>query len=185
MYTLLLLLATTGMRISEALQLNIMDVDLDRGVLFVRQSKFKKSRLLPVSEGTLAFLRQYLQLRLSIADGNNHSPLFISGLGKRYSASTIRDMFRQLAVGAQICSFNQRGPRLHDFRHTFAVTRLLLWYREGVNVMARLPLLTTYLGHSQVADTQVYLQATGELLTEADRRFHSFAYKLLPRGGRP
>jgi integrase len=73
----------------------------------------------------------------------------------------------------------------HDFRHTFAVTRLLLWYREGVNVMARLPLLSAYLGHAQAAGTQVYLQATGELLAEADRRFHSFAYKLLPGGGRP
>jgi integrase len=185
MYTVLLLLATTGMRISEVLQLNIMDVDLARGVLFVRQSKFKKSRLIPVSEGTLALLRQYLQLRLSVTDGNNHAPFFISGLGKRYSASTIRDMFRQLASGAQIRCFNQIGPRLHDFRHTFAVTRLLLWYREGVNVMARLPLLSAYLGHAQAAGTQVYLQATGELLAEADRRFHSFAYKLLPGGGRP
>ena len=63
------------------------------------------------------------------------------------------------------------------------VTRLLLWYREGADVMARLPLLSTYLGHAQVGDTQVYLQATAELLTEADRRFHSFAHELLPEGG--
>jgi len=86
-------------------------------------------------------------------------------------------------IGSQIHSPNQSRPRLHDFRHSFAVTRLLLWYREGVNVMARLPLLSTYLGHAQVSDTQVYLQATAELLTEADRRFHSFVRELLPGGG--
>jgi integrase/recombinase XerD len=181
MHTLLLLLATTGMRISEALHLNLKDVDLDRGVLFVHQSKFRKSRLIPVSEGTLAFLRQYLQRRLSVADGNNQAPLFISGLGQRYSPSSIRAMFHQIMIGSQIHSPNQSRPRLHDFRHSFAVTRLLLWYREGV--MARLPLLSTYLGHAQVSDTQVYLQATAELLTEADRRFHSFVRELLPGGG--
>jgi integrase len=183
MHTLLLLLATTGMRISEALQLNLKDVDLDGGVLFVRQSKFKKSRLIPVSEGTRVFLRQYLQRRLSVGDGHNQAPLFISGLGQRYSSNYVRAMFRQIVTGARIRSPNQKGPRLHDFRHTFAVTRLLLWYREGADVMARLPLLSTYLGHAQVGDTQVYLQATAELLAEADRRFHTFARELLPVGG--
>jgi len=184
MHTLLLLLATTGMRISEALQLNLDDVDLTRGVLFVRQSKFKKSRLIPVSEGTLALLRRYLQRRLSVADGHSHAPLFISGLGQRYSKTYVAVMFRQIALAARIASPGQKGPRLHDFRHTFAVTRLLLWYREGADVMARLPLLSTYLGHAQVGGTQVYLQATAELLAEADRRFHSFARELLAGGGR-
>jgi integrase/recombinase XerD len=183
MHTLLLLLATTGMRISEALQLNLKDVDLDRGVLFIRQSKFKKSRLIPVSEGTLALLRRYLQRRLSVSDGHSQAPLFISGLGQRYSRTYVAVMFRQIALTVGIGSAGKKRPRLHDFRHTFAVTRLLLWYREGADVMARLPLLSTYLGHAQVGDTQVYLQATAELLTEADRRFHSFARELLPEGG--
>lgn len=183
MHTLLLLLATTGMRISEALQLTLKNVDLDRGVLFVRQSKFRKSRLIPVSEGTLVLLRQYLQCRLRVADGHDQAPLFISGLGQRYSYSCVAAMFRQIAIEARIGSPNQKGPRLHDFRHTFAVTRLLLWYREGGDVMARLPLLSTYLGHAQVGDTQVYLQATADLLAEADRRFHRFARELLPGGG--
>jgi len=183
MHTLLLLLATTGMRISEALQLNIKDVDLDRGLLFVRRSKFKKSRLIPVSERMQAFLRQYLQRRLSVASGHDQAPLFISGLGQRYSPTYVRQMFSKIAKQAQIGSPGHKKPRLHDFRHTFAVTRLLLWYREGADVAARLPLLSTYLGHAQVRDTQVYLQATAELMAEADRRFHCYARELLSEGG--
>jgi integrase/recombinase XerD len=185
MHALLLLLATTGLRISEALRLNLQEVDLERGVLSVHQSKFKKSRLVPVSAGTLAVLQQYFQCRLGVAGAQPQAAFFVSGLGKGYSSSYVEAMFRQIAIEAKLHPPNQRGPRLHDFRHTFAVTRLLLWYREGTNVMARLPLLSTYLGHARVSDTQVYLQATAELLTEAHHRFHNFAREVLAEGGRP
>jgi integrase/recombinase XerD len=183
MHTLLLLLATTGLRISEALRLTLQDVDLDQGVLCVRQSKFKKSRLVPVSTGTLAILHQYLKRRLSVAAGHPQDAFFVSGLGKAYSSSYVETMFRQIAIAAKIHLPTQKGPRLHDFRHSFAVTRLILWYRQGINVMARLPLLSTYLGHAQVSDTQVYLQATADLLLEAHHRYHRFAHDLLPEGG--
>ncbi len=76
-----------------------------------------------------------------------------------------------------------RGPRLHDLRATFAVTRLLQWYRDGDNVMSRLPLLSTYLGHACISDTEVYLRITTALLLEASGRFHAFAQDLLPDGG--
>ena len=183
MHTLLLLLATTGMRISEALRLTLEDVDLEQGILRVRQSKFKKSRIIPVSAGTLAVLEKYLKRRLRVADDHPQAAFFVSGLGKGYSTSYVQTTFRQITIQAKIHSPNQRGPRLHDFRHSFAVTRLLLWYRQDANVMARLPLLSTYLGHSQVSDTQVYLQATADLFTEAQNRFHDFARELLPEGG--
>ncbi|MDA8317019.1 MAG: hypothetical protein M0010_17890, partial [Actinomycetota bacterium] len=76
-----------------------------------------------------------------------------------------------------------RGPRLHDLRATFAVTRLLEWYRDGEDVMARLPLLSTYLGHARVSGTEVYLRITTALLQEANTRFHAFAQDLLPTPG--
>jgi integrase len=92
-------------------------------------------------------------------------------------------MFRDVAVQAGLRGPTGRGPRLHDLRATFAVTRLLQWYRDGDNVMARLPLLSTYLGHACISDTEVYLQITTALLQEANTRFHAFAQDLFPTPG--
>jgi integrase len=92
-------------------------------------------------------------------------------------------MFRGIAIRAGLRGPKGRGPRLHDLRATFAVTRLLQWYRDGDNVMARLPLLSTYLGHACVSDTEVYLRITTAVLEEANTRFHAFAQDLLPTGG--
>ena len=92
-------------------------------------------------------------------------------------------LFRDLAIKATLREPKGRGPCLHDLRATFAVTRLLQWYRDGENVMARLPLLSTYLGHACVSNTQVYLQSTTTLLQEANTRFHAFARDILPTGG--
>jgi integrase len=186
MHAVILLLVTSGLRISEALHLSLQDVDLARGVLAVRQSKFRKTRLVPVSPGTLNELRRYHDLRIAVAPADPAGAFFVSGHGTAYSCSTVQAMFRDLAIQAGLRGPHGRGPRLHDLRATFAVTRLLQWYRDGDDVMARLPLLSTYLGHASVSDTEVYLKITTALLQEANTRFHTFAQNLLPTpGGQP
>ncbi len=183
MHAVIVLLATSGLRISEALHLTLKDVDLQDGVLSIRQSKFRKSRLVPLSPGTLEVLRRYHEVRIVVAPIGPDRAFFVSGRGEAYSTSTVQGMFRDIAVQAGIRGPKGRGPRLHDLRATFAVTCLLQWYRGGDNVMARLPLLSTYLGHACVADTEVYLKITTALLQEANTRFHAFAQDLLPTGG--
>jgi len=183
MHTLILLLATAGLRISEALHLTLQDVDLQDGILSIRQSKFRKSRLVPLSRGTLDALRHYHDLRIAVAPIDPAEAFFISGRGKAYGTSYVQTMFRTITIQAGLRGSKGRGPRLHDLRATFAVTRLLQWYRDGDNVMARLPLLSTYLGHACVSDTEVYLRITTALLEEASTRYHVFAQSILPLGG--
>ena len=179
MHTIILLLATSGLRISEALHLTIGDVDLAEGVLSVRQSKFRKSRLVPLSAGTLEVLRRYHDLPRHGRPWRPDEAFFVSGRGRAYSAGTVQTLFHQLAVQAGLREPHGRGPRAHDLRHTFAVTRLLQWYRDGEDVMARLPLLSTYLGHASIADTELYLSVTTALLEEASSRFHTYAQDVL------
>jgi integrase len=183
MHAVILLLATSGLRISEALHLTLQDVDLEDGVLSIRQSKFRKSRLVPCSKGTLEMLRRYRKLRVVVALAGPAEAFFVSGRGKAYSTCCVQGMFRDIAVQAGLRKPAGGGPRLHDLRATFAVTRLLQWYRDGENVMNRLPLLSTYLGHACVSDTEVYLRITTALLQEANTRFHAFARDILPSGG--
>ena len=180
MHTVILLLATAGLRISEALHLTLQD---DEGVLAIRQSKFRKSRLVPLSSGTLAALRRYHACRVAAAPAGPAEAFFVSGRGTAYSTGYVQGMFRDIAVQAGLREPQGRGPHLHDLRATFAVTRLLQWYRDGGNVMAQLPLLSTYLGHACVSDTEVYLRITTALLQEANTRFHAFAQDVLPSGG--
>ena len=183
LHTVILLLATSGLRISEALHLTLQDVDLAEGVLSVRQSKFRKSRLVPVSAGTLETLRAYHDLRIAVAPADPAGAFFVSGRGTGYSTPAVQAIFHDLTVQAGLREPDGGGPRLHDLRATFAVTRLLLWYRDGEPVMARLPLLSTYLGHACISDTEVYLRITTTLLQEANTRFHAFAEALLPAAG--
>ncbi len=185
MHAIILLLATSGLRISEGLHLTLQDVDLEDGVLSIHQSKFRKSRLVPLSVGTLEVLSRYHELRVAAAPTGPAEAFFVSGRGKAYSTGTVQSMFRGIAIQAGLRGPKGRGPRLHDLRATFAVTRLLQWYRDGDNVMARLPLLSTYLGHACISDTEVYLRITTALLEEASTRFHSFAKDILPYGGEP
>lgn len=183
MHAIILLLATAGLRISEALHLTLKDVDLEGGVLSIRQSKFRKSRIVPLSKGTADAMRSYRQLRDLVAPISPDDAFFVSGRRKAYSICCVEHMFRGIAVGAGLRGTSGRGPRLHDLRATFAVTRLLEWYRAGDNVMNRLPLLSTYLGHARVRDTEIYLPITTALLEQANTRFHAFARNVLPNGG--
>jgi len=170
--------------VGEALKLTLADVDLKRRVLLVRETKFKKTRNVPLSASVARQLQIYLQQRRradwsAVAD----APFFVNLRGNRYGETGFTTVFleilRQLGIRKPP---GQRGPRIHDFRHAFAVNRLLAWYREGANLSAKLPLLSTYLGHSTVTCTEVYLHATAELLAGVGRRFHShFAVPPLTR----
>lgn len=173
-YTFVGLLASTGLRISEALKLTLADVDIRNGLLIVNKTKFQKSRNVPLSKSTTHQLAAYLKKRkkagFSMLDD---SPLFVNLQGNRYSLTAIRTIIK--SIMGKLGIFGQKGkntPRIHDFRHTFAVSRLLEWYRHGDNLMAKLPLLSTYLGHSTVTSTEVYLHSTSELMEQVHERFH-------------
>ena len=169
--TLLALLAVTGMRSSEPLRLNRDDVDLARGVLTVRKSKFGKSRYIPVHESTRQALINYAAQRDHLCPNPGRPSFFLSEHGARVTEWALRRTFVKLSrqVGLRGPS-DSRGPRLHDLRHRFAVETLLRWYRDGIDVERHLPRLTTYLGHARVSDTYWYLTVTPELMQLAARR---------------
>jgi len=168
------LLYATGLRIGEALKLTLSDVDLKRRVLLIRETKFKKSRNVPLSASVVRQLQIYLQQRRQAGMSTSaDEPVFVNLWGHCYGEAGFTTVFleiiRQLGIRKPP---GQPGPRIHDFRHSFAVNRLQAWYREGANLSAKLPLLSTYLGHSTVTCTEVYLHATAELLEGVGRRFH-------------
>ena len=169
------LLAVTGMRVAELVGLDDQDVDLTLGHLTIRQGKFGKSRLLPFHPTTREALRHYVAERDRCYPIPRTPSFLISEQGARLTHWSIRRTFvtlsRQIGLRGPADS---HGPRLHDFRHRFAVEVLLRWYREGVDVERRLPELSTYLGHVKVGDTYWYLSATPELLQWAlERLEHS------------
>ena len=175
--TLIALLACTGLRINEALGLGVDDVDLDGGVLTIRQTKFRKSRLVPLHATALAPLRDYAADR----DRRHRRPpdttFFVSDLGLRLPYSTVRQTFHRLLRRAlpTAASTGRARPRLHDLRHTFACRRLMAWYREGTDVNRAIDQLSAYLGHAKVTDTYWYLTGVPELLTLAVSRFEAFS----------
>jgi integrase len=183
--TLFGLLACTGLRVSEALKLNAADVDLDHGVLRIKKTKFKKSRLVPLHATATRALRRYVQARFRQQTVGDDSPLFISSRGKRLSYHSVCRVFIQLRdiLGWKKGNGELPLPRIHDLRHTFACRRLLSWYRQGKNVHNLVTALSTYLGHGKVSDTYWYLTATPELLAVAGGRFERFARG--EKGGRP
>jgi integrase/recombinase XerD len=173
--TLIGLLYATGLRIGEALKLTLADINLRSQLLTIRESKFRKSRYVPLSPSMVhhlaVFLRHRREAGFSMA---SNAPVFVSPEGRAYGQPRIAAIFLGIVrkIGLRGPK-GERGPRLHDFRHTFAVSRLALWYREGVNLSPKLPLLSTYLGHTTVTCTEVYLQATAELLEKTGKRFHN------------
>lgn len=164
-YVLLGLLSVTGLRISEALNLEMADVDVKDGILLIRGTKFGKSRLVPLHPSTQQVLVDYLSHRECFLDGRSASYLFISSRLNRLDGGTVRRTFytlsRQIGLRGQTAS---HGPRLHDFRHRFAVETLLQWYRNGADIERRLPSLSTYLGHVHPHDTYWYLSLCPELM---------------------
>jgi integrase/recombinase XerD len=174
--TLIGLLYATGLRIGEALNLTLGEVDLERRLLLVQKGKFNKSRYVPISPSTACQLARYLhQRRRAGWSTASTAPLFVNLSGAKYAHPTFTSVFLQILRKSGLRGpKGQRGPRVHDLRHTFAVGRLLSWYKEGVDLGAKLPLLSTYLGHTGITGTQVYLHATAQLLGRVSKRFHTF-----------
>jgi integrase len=164
-YTLLGLMAVTGMRIGEVIRLDRTDVDLEQGLLTVRLTKFSKSRLIPLHSSTVKELKVYLQRRDQLYPRPSTSRFFLSNQGTPLADYIVRWTFVKLSrqIGLRRVG-DSSGPRLHDLRHRFAVTTLLHWYRTGVDVEQHLPVLSTYMGHAHVTDTYWYLSAIPELL---------------------
>lgn len=167
--TLIALLAVTGMRIGEALGLDVGDFDARHGVLTVRGGKFGKNRVIPLHTSTTAALRGYLRQRNQ--QRSNTEALFISIRGTRLHYNNFSLTYVTLLASAGITPRSATcRPRPHDLRHSFAVATMLDWYRDGGDVQARLPLLSTYLGHVDPKHTYWYLQAAPELLALARQR---------------
>jgi integrase len=177
--TLIGLLYCTGLRVSEALALQLADVDLEDGLLIIREGKFHKSRAVPFPPDVGRALAAYTAGRRQHRHRTDpDAPFFVNEWHRPCSYSVVVATFLGLARRAGVRGApGQRGPRLHDLRHTFAVHRLLAWYRDGGDIQARLPLLATYLGHVCLLSTQVYLHVTAELLHEAARRFQAPALR--------
>jgi len=163
----------SGLRVSEALRLDDTDVDLGAGVLTVRGAKFGKSRLVPIHPTVVPPLRDYVLHRDRI--GPRGSAFFRAERQPRLSYSAVRGTFialrRRLGWTAHGRS---RRPRIHDIRHTFAVSCLVRWYREGIHPDRKIAHLSTYLGHVEVRDTYWYLSAVPELVAIAVERFEVF-----------
>ena len=169
--TLFGLLAVTGLRIGECLGLDHQDVGLVDGILHVRQSKFGKSRLVPLHPSACNALNRYATLRRRIFPQPKDNRFFVSELGKGLSLEHFRRTFWKLARSIGLRGLvGQRGPRIHDFRHGFAIRTLERLYRADADVERHLPVLATYLGHVDTVSTYWYLTATPELLRLASRR---------------
>jgi len=162
------LLAVTGLRISEALNLESRDVNWAEGVLTIRTSKFGKSRLVPLHPTTKDVLSDYALQRIQRFPDRPTSAFFPSRTGAHLDPGQVRRTFYRISrqIGIRGASASH-GPRLHDFRHRFAVETLLRWSRSGEDVRRRLPILSTYIGHSHVTDTYWYLSNTPELMAAA------------------
>jgi integrase/recombinase XerD len=171
-HCLLGLLSVTGMRIGEAIRLQIEDVDLQAGLLTIRGTKFGKSRLVPIHRSTQAVLAEYRTLRdRCLANLCASSCFFITSRGHHLDIGDVHRTFYKLSRRIGLRAANaSHGPRLHDFRHRFAVQTLLNWYRSGEDAERRLPVLSTYLGHVHVADTYWYLSSCPELMEQAVTR---------------
>jgi integrase/recombinase XerD len=168
--TLLGLLAATGLRIGEAIKLDRGDIDWDDSILLIRESKFGKSRLVPLHPSTAQALVAFAALREQLQPRPNTAAFFVSLTRNRLSYAVVQQTFRRLVDNAGVGAGAASPPRLHDLRHTFAVTTLLGWYRSGQDVQAKIPALSTYLGHREPGSTYWYLSAAPELLTLAATR---------------
>ena len=174
LYTMLALAYCAGLRLGEIVRLNVGDVDLADKTITIRDTKFFKSRRLPLSDSVIAALQRYLEARHQ-AGAPNDPPTGLFWQLKssgRYSYTMAGKLVVHVLRRAGLKPIQgRRGPRAHDLRHAFVVNRMLSWYREGINPQTRLPYLATYLGHKDINSTLVYLTTTQELLQQAGERF--------------
>jgi len=178
--TLFGLIASTGMRISEALSLRNEDVNLKYGMLTIHQTKFGKSRQVPLHPSTVTALSRYLWMRNLAGDfAQDEAPLFIGTRGRRLGLPMgSRQVHRVFIELREQLGWRNRGahhaPRIHDLRHTFVVRRILLWQSQGIDVDQAMLSLSTYVGHAMVTNTYWYLTAVPELMALAGQRFASY-----------
>jgi integrase/recombinase XerD len=175
LYTMLVLAYCAGLRLSELARLDLGDVDLQSGTITIRETKFFKSRMLPLTDSALTALRQYLEARRQAkAPQNPDSALFWHDQGNaRYTSHHRMGARRHPAACGAEAFTGKTGPRIHDLRHLMVVNRILEWYRTGIK--ERLPFLATYLGHRDIHSTLVYITVTQDLLQQASERFRTFA----------
>jgi integrase len=167
--TLLGLITVTGMRVGETIALDDGDVDRRRAVLVIRKAKFAKSREIPLHSSSMQALERYRRDRDRLAPQRRTSSFFVSTVGTRLIYQNVHQTFLRLIYAAGLGRRRPR-PTIHDLRHSFAIRTVLDWYRDGVDVEARLPLLSTYLGHVGPSSTYWYLSAVPELLEAATVR---------------
>ncbi len=178
-YTFLGLLACTGLRTSEALNLLVSDVQINCSPprLFIQESKFGKSRYVPLHSTAALELGNFLQSCVTV-ERSNECPFLFASKGKRLNYNTVYWTFQNLLVHAGIEGRrNLRRPTLHSLRHTFASSRLRAWYEAGMDVRSLLPHLSVYLGHVNIADTYWYLTVTPELLGSASQLFSKYYFQ--------
>ncbi|MBI1889067.1 MAG: tyrosine-type recombinase/integrase [Burkholderiales bacterium] len=173
------LLYGCGFRLGEVLKLRVRDVDLDQGIVTVRQGKFRKDRLVPFALSLVNRLRKYAaRFENRLLD----AIFFPAPNGGPFSLRTVYGLFRKLLLRCGIPHAGRgKGPRIHDIRHTLAVHTLLRWYRDGEDLDAKLPLLATYLGHQNLSGTQRYLHLTAELFPEITARVDAVFGEVIPR----
>ena len=181
-YLMLVLAYCAGLRVGEITRLTLGDLDLAQETIEIRETKFFKSRRLPLASSVMAALREYLEGRRR--DGAPTDPsaalFWHPQPAGPYSYVMVGWLLREVIRQAGFKPEKGRvGPRIHDLRHTFVVQRMQIWYREGINPQSRLPYLATYLGHRDINSTLVYLTITQELLQQASQRFHTFAGSVL------
>jgi integrase/recombinase XerD len=177
--TLLLLLYGAGLRGCEARQLKLSDVNTPAALLTIRDTKFYKTRLVPLGSELNGVIADYAKWRVATHPlQNGEDFLFVDRTGAPLRDNAVRRGFADLRAAAGVMRNDgaRYQPRLHDLRHAFAVHRLTAWYQEGKDVQKLLPALSTYLGHINIAATQVYLTMTPELLREACKRFEQYAF---------
>jgi len=182
-YTLLGLLYSTGIRISEACSLNLESFHTSKQCLYIAQGKFRKARWVALSDSASQALQHYIDRRLGKKPNMPKDPLLLNERGRCLCHPTVYHAFRPLLDQCGITYNKRSGPRIHDLRHTFAVHRLLAWYRDGLDINARLPMLATYMGHVDMQSTQVYLRPTAELLGQVSDRFHGHYLRTIDSKG--
>lgn len=171
--TLLGLLTTTGLRISEALHLTREDVCFERNLLVVKETKFNKSRIVPLHPTTTDALKNYSWFRDKSTPSTTKSDTFFV-FNDGYPLNYRQALYAFQTIRRQIVWRNNRCPRIHDLRHTFACNRLLSWYEEGIDVNNAISMLSIYLGHAKLTDTYWYLTGIPSLMAIAAKRFEAY-----------
>ena len=171
------LLYTTGLRINEALKLTVDDIDFQNKTLFIRKGKFAKDRYVMLDSSVISRLSEWLAIRKTFIQNEDENILFVDAKGMPVKDYRIRGFFHKLIVKHKIGRNAQSAPRLHDLRHTYACCCVNRWRENGDDINAKLPVLSTAMGHVDISSTQIYLHITAANLHSAAERFHKNVFE--------